>query len=193
VPGVREAVVIAREDVPGDLRLVAYVVADPGVTPEALRAELAARLPDAMVPAAYVLLGALPLGPNGKLDRKALPAPDGDALLRRAYAAPEGDIEAALAQIWSELLNVERVSRNDSFFELGGHSLLAVQLVERLSRRRWTIDIRALFKQPVLAAMAASVRVERDADRAAIEVPRNAIPAQPAALADDDETEELRL
>jgi amino acid adenylation domain-containing protein len=193
VPGVREAVVMAREDVAGDPRLVAYVVVEGGVTPEGLRGQLGARLPEAMVPAAYVVLGALPLSANGKLDRKALPAPDGDAVLRRAYAAPEGEIETALAQIWSELLNVERVSRNDSFFELGGHSLLAVQLVERLSRRRWTIDIRALFKQPVLAAMAAAVRVERDADRAAIEVPRNAIPAQPAAVADDDETEEFRL
>jgi len=193
VPGVREAVVMAREDVTGDARLVAYVAGDGEVTPEGLRAQLGARLPEAMVPVAYVMLAALPLSANGKLDRRALPAPDGDALLRRAYAAPEGEIEAALAQIWSELLNVERVGRDDQFFELGGHSLLALQLVERLSRRRWTIDIRALFKQPVLAAMAAAVRVERDADRAAIEVPRNAIPAQPADVANDDETEELRL
>ncbi len=192
IAGVESAVVMARADGGGEPRLVAYVVGE-GVTPERLRGELSGRLPEAMVPVAYVKLAALPLSANGKLDRRALPAADDDALLRRAYAAPEGEVEGALAEIWCELLNVERVGRDDHFFELGGHSLLAVKLVERLSRRRWAIDIRALFKQPVLAAMAAAVRVEGAAARAPIEVPRNAIPAEPAADETDDETEELRL
>ncbi|WP_323131081.1 phosphopantetheine-binding protein [Sinorhizobium medicae] len=81
-----------------------------------------------MVPAAFVRLEALPLTPNGKLDRQALPAPDDEAYARAGYAAPQGAIETALAEIWAELLGVERVGRNDNFFELGGHSLLAVQL-----------------------------------------------------------------
>ena len=87
-----------------------------------------------MVPSAFVQLEALPLTVSGKLDRKALPAPDASALLQRTYQAPEGHIEQALAAIWAELLHVERVGRNDHFFELGGHSLLAIELIERVRR-----------------------------------------------------------
>ena len=121
-PDVREAVVVAREDAPGEKRLVAYVA---GGAPDAetLRAHLAGRLPEYMVPAAFVRLDALPLTPNGKVDRKALPAPEGDAFATRGYEPPEGDTEEALAEIWAELLGVQRVGRNDHFFELGGHSL----------------------------------------------------------------------
>ncbi|WP_347906168.1 phosphopantetheine-binding protein [Pseudomonas purpurea] len=82
-----------------------------------------------MVPAAYVHLDALPLSPNGKLDRKALPAPGQESVITRGYEAPVGETEIALARLWAELLNVERVGRHDHFFELGGHSLLAVSLV----------------------------------------------------------------
>jgi hypothetical protein len=131
---IKETVVLAREDVPGDKRLVAYFTQhspDETVAIETLRAHLQAQLPGYMVPVAYVRLDALPLTPNGKLDRKALPAPDLDALITRGYEAPQGAIETTLAQLWQDLLKVERVGRHDHFFELGGHSLLAVSLIER--------------------------------------------------------------
>ncbi|MGO4778142.1 phosphopantetheine-binding protein, partial [Lysobacter sp. 2RAB21] len=104
-----------------------------------------------MVPAAYVLLEQLPLTPNGKLDRHALPAPDGDAYAQRSYEAPQGEVETALAQIWAELLRVERVGRQDQFFELGGHSLMALQMTARL-RQRLGLDVALpeLFAHPVL-------------------------------------------
>ncbi|VEB43587.1 Gramicidin S synthase II [Chromobacterium violaceum] len=110
--GVKEAVVLAREDAPGDKRLVAYLTAQPGATLEAaaLRAALSQELAEYMVPSGFVVLEAFPLTPNGKLDRKALPAPDGSQLSSRAYAAPEGEAETALAAIWRELLGVEPVA-----------------------------------------------------------------------------------
>ncbi|SFH03863.1 amino acid adenylation domain-containing protein, partial [Duganella sp. CF458] len=159
--GVREAVVLAREDQPGDKRLVAYVVPKTGVSLEAatLRATLLADLADYMVPGAYVMLDEFPLTANGKLDRKALPAPDESALSRRKYEAPQGEVETALAGVWQELLGVERIGRHDHFFELGGHSLLAVQMLGRL-RQSLGVDasLRELFAQPQLAAFAALLR-----------------------------------
>jgi len=117
---IREAVVIAREDGPGDKRLVAYVTAASEVGAEELRAHLSRRLPEYMVPAAFVRMECLPLTPNGKLDRKALPAPEGDAYAAQVYEAPEGEVEIQIAAIWSELLKVDRIGRHDNFFELGG-------------------------------------------------------------------------
>uniref|UniRef100_UPI00216ADD9F condensation domain-containing protein n=1 Tax=Pseudomonas sp. FW300-N2F2 TaxID=2751320 RepID=UPI00216ADD9F len=124
---------------------------------ETLRTHLQAQLPAYMVPAAYVRLDVLPLTPNGKLDRKALPAPDLDAVISRGYEAPQGEVEITLSHIWSELLNVERVGRHDHFFELGGHSLLAVTLIERMRQAGLSADVRVLFSQPTLAALAAAV------------------------------------
>jgi len=154
-PGVQEAVLLAREDVPGDKRLVAYYTGAEGLKVEALRNYLDDQLPGHMVPAAFVRMDALPLSPNGKLDRKALPAPEGNAYTSREYEAPRGEIETALAGIWSELLNIERIGRQDGFFELGGHSLLTVKVISRL-RARLNIDvpISALFAQPKLAEFA---------------------------------------
>ncbi|WP_237707431.1 condensation domain-containing protein, partial [Xanthomonas oryzae] len=156
----RQAAVIAREDSTGDKRLVAYVVGDTNVVlhAEGLRTQLGARLPDYMLPAAYVQLTALPLTANGKLDRRALPAPDADALAARAYVAPEGELETELATLWSALLGVERVGRHDDFFALGGHSLLAVRLISRI-RQQLGVDVvlADLFAQPQLAALAARV------------------------------------
>ena len=191
-PDVREAVVIARADGAG---LIAYVVQDGATDAAVLRAELGKHLPDYMIPAAYVQLDALPLSPNGKLDRKALPAPDGGAFIRLAYEAPAGEIEQALAQIWSELLGIERISRRDHFFELGGHSLLAIRLLEQLRQRGWLLDIRALFAHPGLAAMAAAIQLSPTSGSHAIDVPRNAIPASFAAstIPENEETEEFRL
>jgi amino acid adenylation domain-containing protein len=177
-PGVREAVVLAREDAPGEKRLVAYYLADEPVAVDALRAHLAARLPGHMVPAAYVWLDRLPLTPSGKTDRRALPAPEGDAYARRGYEAPVGETEEALAEIWSEVLGVERVGRRDDFFELGGHSLLIVKLIERMRRRGLHAEVGTLFTIPVLAELAEVVTGETRE----VAVPPNAIPPGAEAI-----------
>ncbi len=171
-PQVDHAVVLVREDEPGDKRLVAYYTADAPLPIEALRAHLQGRLPDYMVPSAYVWLALLPLTANGKLDRKGLPVPDASALLSRGYEAPEGEVETLLAQIWQDVLKLDRVGRHDHFFELGGHSLLAVSLIERMRQAGLSTDVRVLFNQPSLAALAAAVGSGRE-----IAVPANGIPA----------------
>ncbi|WP_412462129.1 amino acid adenylation domain-containing protein [Pseudomonas sp. SC11] len=173
-PGVREAVVIARPDSAGEPRLIAYWLAAEGAAPEAadLRDGLLQHLADYMVPAAFVQLEAFPLTANGKLDRKALPEPDGDAFARRAFEAPHGEVEQRIAALWQDLLGVERIGRHDNFFELGGHSLLAVKLVERMRQQELAADVRVLFGQPTLAALAAAVSTERPTA-----VPVNRIPA----------------
>ncbi|HET7865502.1 MAG TPA: condensation domain-containing protein, partial [Burkholderiaceae bacterium] len=156
-PGVREAVVLSREDEPGNKRLVAYLTGA-GLQPEALRPALARSLPEYMLPAAYVPLDALPLTPNGKLDRKALPAPEGHAFGAARFEPPQGPIESALATIWGELLGLKRVGRADNFFELGGHSLLAVQVASRIRARLGVeVALAQLFAQPRLAGFAQAV------------------------------------
>ncbi|MCC4598399.1 condensation domain-containing protein, partial [Xanthomonas campestris pv. phormiicola] len=144
--------------------------ADGALDPDALRTQLGARLPDYMLPAAYVQLAALPLTANGKLDRRALPAPDADALAAQAYVAPQGELELLLAALWSELLGVDRVGRHDSFFALGGHSLLAIKLIERLRQQGWELQVRTLFSAATLAGLAAALR-----QCGAVEAPPNRI------------------
>ncbi|MDH0665488.1 amino acid adenylation domain-containing protein, partial [Pseudomonas sp. GD03858] len=168
--GVRDALVVLREDTPGDKRLVAYFTGEVSAIAE-LHGSLQGRLPDYMLPAAYVRLEALPLTANGKLDRRALPQPDRDAVISRAFEAPQGAVETELAAIWGDVLKVERVGRHDHFFELGGHSLLAVSLIERMRKAGLDADIRVLFAQPTLAALAAAVGTGRE-----IEVPANRLP-----------------
>ncbi|MCF2135563.1 non-ribosomal peptide synthetase, partial [Mycetohabitans sp. B3] len=156
-PQVRDAVVVATGEGSAK-RLVAYVQAEANEQlASTLRAQVAASLPEYMVPSAFVRLDAWPLTPNGKLDRRALPEPDADALAHQAYEAPQSELETTLAAIWAELLGVERVGRHDSFFALGGHSLLAVRLIERLRRRGVGLSVRALFDTPVLSALAQSL------------------------------------
>ncbi|MCJ9736513.1 phosphopantetheine-binding protein, partial [Bradyrhizobium sp. PRIMUS42] len=143
--GVKDAVVIVREDSPGDKRLVAYVIgsdagADAPTDAAALRSHLQQSLPDYMLPSAFVRLDAMPLTPNGKTDRRALPAPEGDAYAQQAYQAPRNATEEGLAQIWCEVLGLERVGVHDNFFELGGHSLLATRLTARV-RDRLGVDL----------------------------------------------------
>ncbi|MCG1043602.1 amino acid adenylation domain-containing protein, partial [Mycetohabitans sp. B8] len=167
---VSDAVVLVRGE-GMDKRLVAYVVAEPDdALVGELRTHIAARLPEYMVPAAFVRLDSLPLTPNGKLDRRALPEPDAGALAHQAYEAPQGELETTLAQIWAELLEVERVGRHDSFFALGGHSLLVVRLIERLRRIGLGVSVRALFDRPTLSALAQSLGQHRE-----VAVPPNAI------------------
>ncbi|HYH82826.1 MAG TPA: amino acid adenylation domain-containing protein, partial [Longimicrobium sp.] len=158
-PGVREAAVVPRPSAAGGAAvLVAYFVAEEPLAPEALRAHLAALLPDPMVPAAYVPLAALPLTSSGKLDRGALPAPPADGYARRGHEAPAGHAETALAAIWAELLGVERVGRHDHFFELGGHSLLAVQVISRVRRVLGVeVALGEIFQHPALADLAHAV------------------------------------
>jgi amino acid adenylation domain-containing protein len=160
---VREAVVLARDDLAGDRRLVAYLVHDgEPVEAGALRAHLQRMLPDFMVPSYFVRLEKMPLTGNGKLDRRALPAPDpgrGDA----AYVEPRTPMEQAMAGIWAEVLGLDRIGAHDDFFELGGHSLLATQVVSRL-RERFGIELplRDLFEAPIVAALSERVEAARE-------------------------------
>ncbi|SEQ93931.1 non-ribosomal peptide synthetase, partial [Pseudomonas soli] len=168
VDGVREALVLVHEHPHSGQRLVAYHTGQDHAA-QYLRERLLEQLPEYMVPALFIHLDGMPLTPNGKVDRKALPAPEAPV---RQYQAPQGPIETALAAIWADLLGVGPVGRDDNFFELGGHSLLAVRLVERMRQQALAADVRVLFSQPTLAALAASV-----GGRAAVEVPANRIPA----------------
>ncbi|HSP79980.1 MAG TPA: amino acid adenylation domain-containing protein, partial [Myxococcaceae bacterium] len=153
-PSVRATVLLAREDSPGDKRLVAYVVGE-GLDTSALREFLHQRLPEYMVPSAFVVLESLPLTPNGKVDRKALPAPDGSALVRQASRPPETEVEKKLAAIWAEVLHVEQVGAEDDFFALGGHSLLATQVVSRVrSTFGVELSLRALFETRTVSGLA---------------------------------------
>lgn len=158
---VRDAVVIAMEEPGGDNRLVAYVIAPEAAAENlaaSLRTHLAERLPDYMLPAAYVPVEAWPLTRNGKLDRGALPSPEQYAFASRAYEAPQEGMEQVLANMWCELLGVEQVGRQDHFFELGGHSLLAVRLLVRIRQTlEAELSIATLFANPVLAELAAVV------------------------------------
>ena len=159
---INDAVVVAREDQPGDKRLVAYLVPHAEANTEAVRAnvdrlkaQLIQHLPDYMVPSTYVVLEAMPLSANGKLDRKLLPAPDLSEQLKKAYIAPRTETERVLAEIWQEVLGVEQVGIEDDFFELGGHSLLATQLMSRITKRfSIELPLRHLFEHDQIAALA---------------------------------------
>ena len=161
-PAVEEAVVIAREDAPGEKRLVAYYSPStlhhfPDLESQIsdLRSFLSERLPEHMVPAAYVLLESFPLTPNGKLDRKALPAPTGNAYAVHRYVPPQGNFETALAVIWAEVLKLEQVGRYDDFFALGGQSLVALRVLFRVNDCFQTeLSVRTLLEHSVLMEFA---------------------------------------
>jgi acyl carrier protein len=152
---VKQVVVVARQDVPGETRLVAYVVGQPDTTIEVgeLRDHLRQFVPDYMVPSSIVVLDALPLTPNGKLDRRALPAPDGRQI-GAGYVAPRTPVEEVLASIWAEVLQLDRVGITDNFFDLGGHSLLAMRVVARV-RNSLSVELllRELFEAPIIAKL----------------------------------------
>jgi acyl-coenzyme A synthetase/AMP-(fatty) acid ligase/acyl carrier protein len=175
-PAVRDTVVLAREDALGEKRLIAYVVPQPpgDLDLEQLRTFLVQRLPAYMLPTAFVTLDTLPHTPNGKLDRRALPAPPPHRPHdETALVAPRTPIEMALAQIWAELLGVERVGIDENFFALGGHSLLAIRVMARI-RDAFQIDLPlpAIFEAPTIAAMAVAI------------VQQQAVQARPDVLAD---------
>ena len=156
-----QSVVVAREDITGDKRLVAYVVAqnDAAVTATELREYLKDKLPDYMVPGAFVFLAAMPVTPNGKLDRKALPEPDQDRQgCEQTFAAPRNFVEATIAETWADILRMERVGIHENFFDLGGHSLKATQVMSRV-RHSFGVDLplRVLFEAPTVAELAARV------------------------------------
>jgi aspartate racemase len=161
-PGVREAVVIMREDTPGDKRLVAYIVRQPGrgSAPGDLRAFLQERLPDYMVPAAFVPLEALPLNPNAKVDRQALPPPAARPMEpgQRDHL-PRDPLELQLAQLWEQVLGVRPIGVHDDFFELGGHSLLAVRLLALIEKHLGKrLPVAAIFQAPTVARLAHLLR-----------------------------------
>jgi amino acid adenylation domain-containing protein/thioester reductase-like protein len=160
-PQVKEAVVLAREDAPGERRLVAYVVADLpdnlALIPQ-LRADLREWLPDYMIPAAWKILSELPLTPSGKVDRNALPAPGSRAVEPSRLVAPQTDLERTLAKIWCQVLNVDAVGLHDNFFDLGGHSLLVLRAVFRINQSLNSHLTGAdLYKSPTLAELARRV------------------------------------
>jgi amino acid adenylation domain-containing protein len=162
-PAVQEAVVLCREDTPGEKYLVAYVVAvKEHLASSELRAAIAVQLPEYMLPAVFVLLETFPLTPNGKIDRKALPTPEAaDRTHGTNYVAPRTVLEELLVDVWQEVLQVERIGIHDHFFELGGHSLLATRVIARL-RNVLDLDIplRSLFEQPTVAEFAMAIDLQ---------------------------------
>src|SRR5581483_9321085 len=165
-PAVEEAAVLAREDTPGEKRLVAYyrlatqqTFPDPESLLSDVRSFLRESLPEYMVPAAYVRLESLPLTPNGKLDRRALPVPNGDAYAVRKYVPPQGDLETALAAIWADVLKLKQVGRQDDFFALGGHSLLALRVLFRVNDCfQMELSVPVLLEHSVLMEFAQKLR-----------------------------------
>jgi len=158
-PAIHQSAVIVREDNPNDQRIVAYltVTGDEPVSSD-LRAYLQTRLPTYMIPAAYVMLPAFPLTPNGKIDRKTLPAPEGDLSSSVGYIAPRTPEEVTVAEIWANILGVDHVGAEDNFFELGGHSLLATQMMSRIHTAfQVKVPLRTLFDATTVASFAAAI------------------------------------
>ena len=170
--GVKDAVVSARGDQGGEKRLVGYVTANDqaNVNVDQLRQLLKSKLPDYMIPASFVRLEAFPLTPNGKVDRRALPAPEGMVLERNErFSAPRTPIEEVLAGLWEEVLGRERIGIHDDFFELGGHSLLATQLIYKLQDAfQVDLSLRQLFESPTVAGLA-EVILKNEKDRGKVE------------------------
>ena len=176
--GVKQAVVLAKEDARGDKRLLAYVLADreQNNSPEELRAYLKEQLPEFMVPSAIMLLPRIPLNANGKVDRQALPEPE--EVETKTCIAPKTPIEEGIAKIWAEVLRRDRISTDDNFFDLGGHSLLATQVISRVREQfRIELPIRALFDRPTISGLAEAIvnadkSVPETQEPAIVRVPR---------------------
>ncbi|MHB8519307.1 MAG: hybrid non-ribosomal peptide synthetase/type I polyketide synthase [Limisphaerales bacterium] len=198
-PAVRQCVVGAREDTPGEARLVAYLVpaAEPAANAAELLPFLREKLPAYMLPSAFVVLEHLPLTPNGKVDRRALPAPDpARPELGETFLAPQTATELAVANIWREVLRLERVGVNDGFFDLGGHSVLAAQVLSRIAQACGVdVPLRALFEAPTVRALASAIdRAQRQprADSAPIKDP-NGVDSAEALLARMDQLSDANV
>lgn len=160
---VQQAIVVVREDISGDQRLITYIVAnsdisdsDEPLTTTALRLWLAEHLPQFMIPSAFVMLESFPLTPNGKVDRRALPSPEASGQMSSvSFVSPQSEAERAVAEVWCEVLRIERAGTNDNFFDLGGHSLLVVQLQSKLRERfDREMSLMELFRRPTVGAIA---------------------------------------
>jgi amino acid adenylation domain-containing protein len=159
-PGVKQAVVVAKDDIHGNKRLFAFVVTDQasGISLDELQSHLKEQLPEFMLPAAIVPLAKIPLTPNGKVDRQALPEPE--TVQPKVYVAPSNAAEEGVARIWEQVLHRERIGSDENFFELGGHSLLATQVISRVREQfRVELPIRAMFDHPTIAGLAEAVQV----------------------------------
>jgi aryl carrier-like protein len=154
---VKQGVVIAREDIPGIKRLVGYIVADGEVDKEAISKYLLEKLPEYMVPAIWVTLDSLPLTANGKINKKALPAPELGSLSKAEFIAPRNEPEAQLEKIWKELLHLERIGIHDNFFELGGDSILTIQVVSRARRLGFNLAPKDLFIHQTIARLSTAI------------------------------------
>ena len=166
IEGVREAIVLAKEDGTGGKRLAAYYTTDREIGAEELRNRLSVKLPEYMIPSAYVVLEAMPLTPNGKIDRKALPDPGGEAYARGEYEAPQGEVEEEIARIWSELLKVERIGRHDNFFDLGGNSLLIIQVQSKLKGKiKKDIKVVDLFAYPTIKLLSNFINPKKNQEQ----------------------------
>jgi amino acid adenylation domain-containing protein len=173
-PAVRESVVMAREDAPGDVRLVAYIVGEPLPTSAQLRSHLKERLPEYMIPSTFIMLESLPLNANGKIDRRALPAPEG--MQREAsenFVAPRTGSEKEIVAIWEEVLRTDNVGVYDNFFELGGHSLLMIQVRIKLEKNfQRQVSVADLFKYPTVNALAKFFDQQLDEGESATPAPQ---------------------
>ncbi len=182
---VSETVVVARDDT-GDKRIVAYVVTNAGAQEDELRAEnwrqhLSQTLPDYMLPSSFVVLDILPLTANGKVNRKALPAPD-MSQQQNCYVAPVTDTEKVLCEIWQDILGLEQVGVTDNFFRLGGHSLLLIQLLARLQETGRHSDVRSLFSAANLGELAAELDARKENIASIFKAPENLIPESSEAI-----------
>ncbi|MBJ6369865.1 non-ribosomal peptide synthetase, partial [Snuella sedimenti] len=157
IEGIKQSVVLAKEDVGGNKRLVGYVVVEGAFDKDKVQEILKNSLPEYMVPMVWVGMESMPLTSSGKLDKRGLPDPDGSQLLTQEYVAPRSEIEEQLAGIWEELLGLDRVGVYDNFFELGGHSLLVVQFISRLQKLGYHIAVKDIFTNPTIAAIIGKV------------------------------------
>jgi iturin family lipopeptide synthetase B len=153
IPVIKEAVVIAREDREGEKYLCAYTISDEELDMSSVRNTLLKELPGYMIPSYFVPIHEIPLNPNGKLDRKALPLPGAEAVTRE-YTAPTNEIEETLAAVWGEVLGVERVGIDDNFFEIGGDSIKAIQIVSKLQKRKWKLEVGQMFSHKTVRDLA---------------------------------------
>ncbi|MBL4794919.1 MAG: amino acid adenylation domain-containing protein [Pseudomonadales bacterium] len=162
IPGVRDACVLVKQDNEGDKQMVAYVLLDDGVEAnvKSLKIEIKKRVPNYLVPSAFMFIDSLPMTANGKVDKRALPDPDDSCYESKEYVMPKNDIERQLAVIWQEVLELKRVSVNDDFFDLGGHSLLVTQVVSRVREEMGVeLRIRSLFEATTIASVAEIISV----------------------------------